>query len=49
MALQKIGTATIYKRLMKEGVPTPGEYKALNGDTRFNRFLRQIEGKEKGV
>ena len=48
LALQKTGTATICNRLMKEGIPTPGEYKALNGDTRFNRFLRQIEGK-KGV
>lgn len=49
MALQKMGTASICNRLMKEGIPTHGEYKALNGDTRFNRFLRQIEGKEKGV
>lgn len=49
MVLKKMGTVTICNRLMNEGIPTPGEYKTINGDTRFNRFLRQIEGKEKGV
>ena len=49
MALQKIGTTTICKTLMKEDIPTPGEYKAQNGDTKFYRFLRLTETGKQGV
>lgn len=49
MALQGIGSTTICKTLMNEGIPTPGEYKALNGDTKFYRYLREIGGDKKGV
>lgn len=38
LALNGNGTYKIAKQLSNESVMTPSKYKALNGDTRFNRF-----------
>ena len=50
MALQKIGAPTIAKIFTKEGIPTPGEYKAMHGDTRFDKTeIRTEDNGKKGL
>ena len=49
MALDKKGSTIIANTLMAENIVNPATYKSLNGDTRFDRYIKDDTFKRRGV